>query len=102
VVKTTGTDAWVGQDNSITWYDGSVWQFDVPAQGWTVYNKADSAAYVYSGSAWVKSDIATKMALVPSATANNLASFDGSGQVKDSGVSAPTYDAALGALIITV
>lgn len=35
----TGTDAWVGKDGNIAWYDGTVWQFDIPSEGWIAYVK---------------------------------------------------------------
>lgn len=87
--------------NYIAWYDGTDWKTDAPAEGWKVYDIDQSAYLSYSGSAWVAdADISDKMDLVDGAGEDNLASFDSSGQVKDSGVKTPVFDADLGCILM--
>jgi len=87
--------------NHIAWYDGTEWKTDAPTAGWKVYD-ANQAAYLsYSGSAWVAdADVSDKMDLVDGAGEDNLASFDSSGQAKDSGVKTPVFDADLGCILM--
>ena len=40
------------KDNSIAWYDGSIWQFDFPKEGWRAYNKFDDKYYFWNGTQW--------------------------------------------------
>ncbi len=42
--------------NSIAWMD-DVWKTDTPATGWTVYNSADVAKYVFDGSQWTSASV---------------------------------------------
>jgi len=48
----TGTGVWAGHDTEIVWYDGAGWVFDVPQDGWFVFNTGDSTLYVFDGAAW--------------------------------------------------
>jgi hypothetical protein len=57
IVKATGTGAWVGHDNAIAIWTtdnpgGSAWEFYTATAGAHVYSIADSALYVFDGSAW--------------------------------------------------
>lgn len=53
IVAASGTGAWVGQDKNIAWYDGTVWKFDVPAEGWLVHVDDEDKFYRFSGLNWV-------------------------------------------------
>lgn len=87
--------------NNIAWYDGTDWKEDAPSAGWKVYDVDQGAYLSYSGSAWVADpDVSDKMDLVDGAGEDNLASFDSSGQVKDSGVKTPVFDADLGCILM--
>lgn len=103
IVGDTATGDWAGKETNIAWYDGSAWKFDVPTEGWQAYNKALDDNMLFDGSAWVEKefpDISGKMDKVEIATENNLVSFDGDGNAKDSGVSTPTFDADLGSIMM--
>lgn len=52
VVATGGTGDWAGQDYNIAWFDGAIWKFDIPTQGWAVYNKANDATFYFNGTTW--------------------------------------------------
>ena len=56
VVAAGGTGAWVGKDGQIAWYDGAAWKFDVPVEGWVVYDDSvaglASGYMFYTGTAW--------------------------------------------------
>ena len=52
LVGTSPTDAWVGHAGNIATYNGTTWDFAVPAAGWYVYDIGAAARKVYSGSAW--------------------------------------------------
>ena len=49
-------DDWAGHENDIAWYDGSVWQFDTPSEGWQCYVLDEDRNYKFNGSAWEAED----------------------------------------------
>lgn len=52
IVAIGGEDDWLGKDNNIAWYDGSVWRFDVPSEGWICHVLDEDAFYKFSGTVW--------------------------------------------------
>ncbi len=52
IVAPSATGIWVGQDNNIAHYYGSVWNYYTPQQGWRFYNKADTLVWQYDGLNW--------------------------------------------------
>ena len=100
----TGSGTWTGHDKAVAVCTATgtpgTWEFNAPSEGWKAYNLNIQKNYEYNGSAWIIEDVTSKMELVTGATENNLASFDGSGQVKDSGY-AIVYDADFNAFVIT-
>ena len=52
IVGASPTGDWAGQANSIAWFDGYIWKFDVPAEGWVAYNNATNLYLYFTGSAW--------------------------------------------------
>lgn len=50
-------DAWYGHEKDIAWYNGSIWQFDTPSEGWQVYVEDESNYYIFdSSSIWTLSE----------------------------------------------
>jgi len=43
---------WINQKDKIAWYDGCVWKFDTPINGWYVYVQDESKLYKYAGENW--------------------------------------------------
>jgi len=90
-------------EHDIAWYDGTAWHNDTPAEGWKVYDIDTTSDLSFDGTEWVTistPDISNKMDKVPTATEDNLASFNSTGEVKDSGVSTPVWDGDLGAILM--
>ena len=52
IVKATGSGAWAGQTNAITYYNGSTWVFVTPTEGYTAWVLDEDTYYYWSGSAW--------------------------------------------------
>ena len=48
----TPGDIWDGHQNSIAWYDGCDWKFDVPENGWHAYIKDEYLTYFFNGLYW--------------------------------------------------
>lgn len=63
-----------------------VFSFDIPSEGWNVYDQDSNLEYRFSGTAWAADDISAKQNLVSGAVENDVATFDAAGQTKDSGV----------------
>lgn len=74
LIDTAPTGAWVGHGASIATYNGTGWDYAVPAEGWYVYDIDSNARMFYNGSAW-----AADVASGETNTASNLG--DGAGQV---------------------
>ena len=53
IVATGGTGAWASQDKNIAWYDGAIWKFDIPVEGWLAYVEDEDKFFKFSGTAWV-------------------------------------------------
>lgn len=105
IVGSAPTGAWEGKENNIAWYNGTAWVFDIPLEGWQTYNKGLEDNMLFDGTGWVEKespDVSGKMDKVALAEENNLVSFDANGNSKDSGVSAPTFDADLGSIMMTI
>ncbi|OHD15220.1 MAG: hypothetical protein A2Y38_04160 [Spirochaetes bacterium GWB1_59_5] len=105
VVLATGSGLWTGHDGEIaTCTVGGVsptWIFDTPLEGWQLHNNDDDKMYKYSGAAWAADDISVKAdKIVPSAGAGTLAELDGTGNLADTNVLTPTWDADLGCVVI--
>lgn len=90
--------------NHIAWYDGTDWQTDAPQEGWVLYDKNQGKYLQFDGTAWedhgADVDISGKADKVSGGTEDNLVSLDGTGNIKDSGVSTPVYDADLGCILM--
>lgn len=52
IVKATGSGAWAGQSNAVTYYDGASWQFITPTEGYTAWVEDENTYYYYDGSVW--------------------------------------------------
>src|SRR5512136_317717 len=52
IVKATGTGAWAGHDNEITYYDGAAWQFMAEAEGQICWVKDENLFYYFDGTSW--------------------------------------------------
>jgi len=50
-------DNWTGQEKKLAWFDGTAWKFDNPAEGWRIFNKADSTFYSYLTGVWTNATI---------------------------------------------
>jgi hypothetical protein len=69
VVKSpAATGLWVGHENDIAWWNGSIWEFDSPENGWKVFNNGfdgatndDESFYRYdlTEDAWIKDQLAS-------------------------------------------
>ena len=54
IVASGATGDWQGHDKEIAEYDGSVWQFTVPVEGYLVVVKDEDDLYLYDGNDWIK------------------------------------------------
>lgn len=52
VVGAGATGAWTGQDHSLAYWVGGVWQYHGPVEGWTVFDRQASRMLVFSGGTW--------------------------------------------------
>ena len=52
IVDAGATDAWVGRTDQLAWFDGSVWQFDVPVAGCGVFDIATATFFFYIAGTW--------------------------------------------------
>ncbi len=78
IVAIGASGHWSGRDDAIaTWQDG-VWVFLAPKAGWCVWSVADSAMFVYDGTAWREQaasfDDVDRLGINTVATAPNLLS----------------------------
>lgn len=74
LIDTVPTGAWEGHGKSIATYNGTGWDYAVPAEGWYVYDIDSNVRFKYDGSSW-SADTVTGEAN----TASNLG--DGAGEV---------------------
>lgn len=54
VATGTATGAWVSKNTQIVEWDGTTWQFYVPAIGWTCYIDDEQKMYAWNGTTWVR------------------------------------------------
>lgn len=54
IVGSNATGAWAGQENNIATWNGTVWEFSTPVEGWTVWVRDVDTNYNYNGTAWVE------------------------------------------------
>lgn len=103
IVGAAPTGTFIGlTEHDIVYYDGTAWVAYTPEIGWRVYDIAQTAFLDFNGTAWeVVADVDSKMDLVPTATEDNLVSFNGDGNAKDSGVGTPAYDTDLGMVVMS-
>lgn len=47
----TGTD-WAGQDGTVALFDGTLWQFFTPKEGWEIRADDTKQAWVFDAAAW--------------------------------------------------
>lgn len=52
IVATGGTDAWLGKDKQVAIWDGSVWVFGVPREGWQAFIEDEGVLATYTAGAW--------------------------------------------------
>lgn len=52
IVLPLGTGLWVGQDNDIATWNGTVWEFTTPENGWAAYAETPELIYIFDGSTW--------------------------------------------------
>jgi hypothetical protein len=52
IVAAVATGAWATHEKDIAWYDGAVWKFDTPTDGWTTYVKDENTEYKFKDTAW--------------------------------------------------
>lgn len=54
LVAANGQADWAGQDHKIAVFDGFVWAFTAPQQGWQAYVSSDSATLIFDGTLWAE------------------------------------------------
>lgn len=54
LVATGASGDWAGQAGKIAWFDGTIWKFDAPAEGWFVWLLDENKLFYYSGTVWVE------------------------------------------------
>ena len=52
IVNPTGSGSWAGNDNAITYYNGSIWIFTTPVEGFTTWVKDVDRNYIFNGVTW--------------------------------------------------
>lgn len=52
LIIATATGAWVGQENKITQYNGTSWDFYTPNEGWVTRVEAENVLYTFDGTSW--------------------------------------------------
>ena len=52
IVTATATGDWAGQETKIAEYNGTIWTFQLPTEGWEVYAQDENIRLKYDGSAW--------------------------------------------------
>jgi hypothetical protein len=61
IVKATGSGDWAGYTNAIAYYDGSIWKFTVPTEGFACWVSDENLYYRFDGAIWglfaVSSDV---------------------------------------------
>ena len=70
--------------NKVAIRDNGAWTLLTPNEGWTLWSVADSAHYVFDGSAWVLNDLSAKQDRSEKGVASGYASLNASGRVPSS------------------
>jgi len=52
IVDDTPTGEWVGHEQDIAWFDGSVWQYDTPDKGWICFVDEDNDFFFFNSVVW--------------------------------------------------
>jgi hypothetical protein len=60
------TGLWSGQENSLARFDGSVWKFSVPQDGWQVYDQTSGNFMIFGGTSWSQMQVTSPYDLVMS------------------------------------
>lgn len=96
LIIATATGDWAGQENKVTEYNGTSWDFYAPNEGWTLRVEAENLLYTYDGATWGNlGGAVSHSALV------NLASDDHLQYLNRSGVRAMTGNLNMGTNNIT-
>lgn len=53
IIGGSPTGVWSGRANQIAYYDGVIWQFWAPVEGWRIAVLDEDTDYRYNGSSWV-------------------------------------------------
>lgn len=53
IVTATATGAWVGKEDQLATWDGSIWRYVTPYQGMIVYDIATNKLKTWNGTAWI-------------------------------------------------
>lgn len=61
IVGNSPSNDFSGHANEIAWHDGSAWQFDVPQEGWTMYNVALGEYIKFDGSTWFEQNVTSNI-----------------------------------------
>jgi len=56
IVAASATSAWTGQEGKIAEYNGSVWKFTAPNEGFACWIEDENKIYAFNGSTWVAID----------------------------------------------
>lgn len=96
LVIATASGAWAGQENKITQWNGSTWDFYAPNEGWVTRVEAENLLYTYDGSAWGNLGGAVSHSVLTNLTADDHAQY-----LPRSGVRAMTGSLDMGAQSIT-
>ena len=60
----SGIGTWAGKDDNVAWYDGSIWRFDPPDDGWQLYDLSTKEQLVYiTGIGWTNNQSSDKIIL---------------------------------------
>ena len=54
IPASTATGAWAGQENRIAAFQGGIWVFLIPSEGWIAWVRDEDRIYVYNGTAWTE------------------------------------------------
>lgn len=52
IVKATGSGDWATYDNYIAYWDGFIWKFTTPTEGFICWVKDENLYYRFDGSVW--------------------------------------------------
>ncbi len=63
VIAATASGVWAGRETQIArYYSG--WKYQVPAEGWLIYDQATGASHVFDGAAWIVELVITGLGVV--------------------------------------